>query len=96
MTQARYGDDGAVERRDEARRRLWPITSAVLAGGAVLTAGIAGIAWVNAPGRGASSPLVSPSSDDASPYVDQGLQAPNQAPGYGGFGHRSHTVSGGS
>jgi len=99
MTEPRYRPVAdAVERRDEAQRRLSSITSAVLAGGIALTAVAGGLAWLSAPGRTASTAGVdsSSASDGTAQFDGGGLQAPDQAPGFGGFGYRSHAVSGGS
>jgi hypothetical protein len=98
MIQSRNRDGAAVERRDQAQRRLWPITSAVLAGGAMLTTATTGLAWATAPGRAASSTSVaSPASTSPQPGVDDGLQPPDQLPAPGGFGGgMPQAVTGGS
>jgi hypothetical protein len=100
MTEPRWRPRAAaIDRRDEAQRRLSSITAGVLAGGIALTATAAGLAWLTDPGRSASAATTdptSPSSDGTPQFGGDGLQAPGQAPGYGGFGYRSHAVSGGS
>ena len=103
MTENRFDDGtGAVERRDEAQRRLSSIRSACLAGSLALTATVAGLAYMTAPGRTASAATVPSSADGSSASGvtgqdgGEGLQAPDQAPAFGGFGYGSHAVSGGS
>jgi hypothetical protein len=66
MTQPPDHDRAAIERRDEAQRRLWPITATTLAGGVVVTAAGAGLAWMTAPGRATISTSTSTSSSTSS------------------------------
>jgi hypothetical protein len=109
MTQPRYRDDSAIERRDQARRRLWPVTASALAGGVTVTLVAAGLAYGYAPGRAATSAAASPSgstgtstspqaqsTDPNSQFGDGGLQSTGQQPSFGGFGGYGHAVSGGS
>jgi hypothetical protein len=65
MTQPRDHDRAAIERRDEAQRRLWPITATTLAGGVVVTAAGAGLAWMTAPGRATTSTSTSTSTSSS-------------------------------
>jgi hypothetical protein len=102
----------AIERRDDARRRIWPITAAALAGGVMLTAAGSGLAWLTAPGRNAvsastsaaptssSSSSTAPSSSALSPSSSFGtdsLHPSDQLPSYsGGGGGLPQAVTGGS
>lgn len=110
MSQSRFRDDSAIERRDQAQRRVWPITATALAGGVTVTVVAAGLAFGYAPGRaattstgssstGSSGTSTSPqaqSTDPNSQFGDDGFQS-SQQPSFGGFGgYGGHAVSGGS
>lgn len=76
-----------MERRDEAQRRLWPITATTLAGGVVVTAAGAGLAWMTAPGRATASTSTSTSNSTSSSSssstqlgTDDSLQPSDQLP----------------
>lgn len=108
MSHALNHDRAAIERREEARRRIWPITATALAGGMVLTATASGLAWLTAPGRAdaataptsSSSSSTAPSSSALSPSTSFGsdsLQPSDQLPtSSGGGGELPQAVTGGS
>lgn len=96
-----YRDAAALDRRDAAQRRLWPITTAALAGGVALTAAASGLAWLTAPGASASSTTAaSPSASSTSsstPSGDDGVQPFGQSPAIGNWGDQMpQAVTGGS
>lgn len=108
MSDPRYRDETAVERRDRAQSRVRSITVGALAGGAMVTAVGAGLAVAYAPGRASTSPPPSSSSSSSSnasstdpnavgdsQFGDEGFQNTGQAPSFGGYG-RGQAVSGGS
>ena len=110
MSQPLHRTAAAIERREDARRRVWPITATALAGGVMLTATGSGLAWLTAPGRSAvstssaptssSSSSTAPSSSSLSPSSSFGtdsLQPPGQLPTFsGGGGGLPQAVTGGS
>ena len=105
MSQPMNRPGAAAEQRDQARRRLRPITAATFASGAVLTATASGLAWMTGPGHSASSTsAVSPSSSSPSSSFSsqaqdaQGsLQPPDQLPtAVDGGGGMPQAVTGGS
>ena len=107
MSQPPNRKAAAIERREDARRRVGPITASALAGGVMVTAIGSGLAWLTAPGRSGTSTSAAPTSSSTAPSSSSvspssssatgGLQPSDQPPlpSDGGDG-LAQAVTGGS